>query len=63
VRAVRATPDGKVTAFRVNSGGFLGFGGRIVEIPEGKFTRRGDTVQLSVTAEEVSKLPAVKDAS
>jgi hypothetical protein len=62
VRAVRTTPDGKVTALRVKSGGFLGFGGRIVEIPEGKFTRSGDTVRLSLTAEEVSKLPAAKDA-
>lgn len=63
VRAVRATVDGKVTALRVKSGGFLGFGGRIVEIPEGKFTQTGNTVRLSLTAEEVSKLPAVKDAS
>jgi PRC-barrel domain len=63
VRAVRATPDGKVTALRVNSGGFLGIGSRIVEIPEGRFTHRGDTVQLGLTAEEVSKLPAVKGAS
>jgi hypothetical protein len=63
VRAVRATPDGKITALRVKSGGFLGFGGRIVEIPEGKFTQSGDTVRLSLTAEEVSKLPGVKDAS
>jgi hypothetical protein len=63
VRAVKATPDGKVTALRVHSGGFLGFGGRIVEIPEGRFTQRGDTVQLGFTAEEVSRLPAIKDAS
>src|SRR5262245_21350494 len=63
VRAVRATPDGKVTALRVHSGGFLGFGGRIVEIPEGRFTQRGDAVQLGFTAEEVSRLPAIKDAS
>ena len=63
VRAVRATPDGKVTALRVHSGGFLGFGGRFVEIPEGKFTHTGDTVRLNLTAEEVSKLPAVKDGS
>jgi hypothetical protein len=63
VRAVRATMDGKVTALRVYSGGFLGFGGRIVEIPGGKFSQMGDTVRLSLTAEEVSKLPAIKDAS
>jgi sporulation protein YlmC with PRC-barrel domain len=63
VRAVRAAMDGKVTALRVNSGGFLGFGGRVVEIPEGRFTQIGDVVRLSLTAEDVSKLPAVKDAS
>jgi hypothetical protein len=63
VRAVRATPDGKVTALRVNSGGFLGIGSRIVEIPEGKFTQSGDTVRLGLTAEEVNKLPAVKGLS
>jgi hypothetical protein len=61
VRAVRVTPDGKVTALRVHSGGFLGLGGRTVEIREGKFTLRRDNVQLGLTAEEVSKLPAVKD--
>ena len=63
VRAVTVTPDGKVAALRVSSGGFLGIGRRIVEIPEGKFTQRGDTVRLGLTAEEVSKLPAVKGAS
>jgi glucose/arabinose dehydrogenase len=63
VRAVRMTPDGKVMALHIKSGGFLGFGGKIVEVPEGKFTQKGDTVQLSLTAEEVSKLPAVKDPS
>jgi hypothetical protein len=63
VRAVKATPDGKVTALHIHSGGFLGFGGRIVEIPEGKFTRNGDNIQLNFTAEEVSKLPRVKDGS
>jgi hypothetical protein len=63
VRAVRATPDGKVTALHVKSGGFLGIGGRTVEIPEGKFSPKGDSVRLTLTAEEVSKLPAVKDTS
>lgn len=61
VRAVKATPDGKVTALHIHSGGFLGFGGRIVEIPEGKFTRNGGNIQVNFTAEEVSKLPPVKD--
>ena len=47
----------------VRAGGFLGFGGKIVAIPEGKFTQKGDNIQLGLTAEEVSKLPEVKDAS
>ena len=61
VRAVKTTPDGKVTALHIHSGGFLGFGGRIVEIPEGKFSRSGDKIHLTFTGEQVSKLPAVKD--
>jgi PRC-barrel domain len=61
VRAVKATPDGKVTALHIHTGGFLGFGGKIVEIPEGKFTRMGDNIQLAFTAEEVNKLPRVRD--
>jgi hypothetical protein len=63
VRAVKTTPDGKVTALHVRSGGFLGFGGKIVEIPEGKFTRNGDHLELTFTADEVSKLPGVKDGN
>jgi sporulation protein YlmC with PRC-barrel domain len=60
VRAVKITPDGKVTALQIQTGGFLGFGGKIVEIPEGQFTGIGKKVQLTFTAEQVSKLPAVK---
>jgi hypothetical protein len=63
VRAVNANPDGKVTALRIRSGGFLGFGARIVEIPEGSFMQTGDTIQLTLTAQEVSRLPEVKDVS
>jgi hypothetical protein len=61
VRTVKTTPDGKVTALHIHSGGFLGFGGKIVEIPEGKFSRNGGKIQLTFTGEEVSKLPPVKD--
>src|SRR5262245_49893095 len=61
VRAVKISSDGKVTALHIHSGGFLGFGGKIVEIPEGKFMQKGSNIQLTFTAEEVSKLPPVKD--
>jgi sporulation protein YlmC with PRC-barrel domain len=63
VQKVATAPDGKVTALHIKSGGFLGFGGKMVAIPEGKFTRTGDNIQLGMTAEEVSKLPEVKDQS
>jgi PRC-barrel domain len=61
VRAVKTTPDGKVTGLHIHSGGFLGFGGKIVEISEGNFSQTGDKVRLTLTAEQVGKLPAVKD--
>lgn len=63
VRAVKTGPDGKVTAIQIKVGGFLGFGGKIVEVPDGKFTQKGDTIQLGYTSDELSKLPEVKDAS
>jgi hypothetical protein len=62
VRAVKTAPDGKTT-LHVRTGGFLGFGGRIVAIPEERYTKSGQNIQLSLTYEEVSKLPAVKDES
>lgn len=49
-------PGGK-TGIGVKVGGFLGFGGHLVEIPDGKLSRVGDTVQVSMTADEVNKLP------
>jgi len=63
IRAVKTGPDGKVTAIRIKVGGFLGFGGKIVEVSDTKFTQKGDTVQLGYTSDELSNLPEVKDAS
>jgi sporulation protein YlmC with PRC-barrel domain len=61
VDTIDAEPGGKITAINIKTGGFLGFGTKVVAIPEGKFQRAGDIVQLGMTAEEVSKLPMVKD--
>ena len=61
VRAVNLAPDGRVAALHVRTGGFLGFGARIVAIPEGKFARSGQDVRLTFTADEVRSLPQVKD--
>jgi PRC-barrel domain protein len=63
VQSVDAGSDGKVRAIRLKTGGFLGFGGKLVEIPEGKFTKSGDNVQLGMSSDEVSKLPEVKNQS
>jgi hypothetical protein len=61
VDSIDGQPDGKVTAINIRTGGFLGFGTKLVAIPEGKFQRAGDFVQVGMTADEVSKLPALKD--
>lgn len=63
VQAVSATPDGTVKSIQFKTGGFLGFGGKNVSVPEGRFTKSGDSVQLGITSEEVSKLPEVKEQS
>jgi PRC-barrel domain len=62
VRGVKAGSDGKVSAIYLKTGGFLGLGGKVVAIPSGKFTRSGDTVQLSMSADEVSRLPEATEA-
>ena len=59
VQSVIMEPVGK-TAIGIKVGGFLGFGGHMVAIPDGKFTRVGDIVQVSMTADEVNQLPQAK---
>ena len=63
VYGVTMGSGGKVTAIGVKVGGFLGFGGHMVVIPDGKFNRVGDTVQINMTADEVHKLPEAKKQS
>jgi hypothetical protein len=63
VHSVSAAPDGSVKAIHIKTGGFLGFGGKLVAIPEGRFTKSGDNIQLGISADEVSKLPEMKEQS
>jgi hypothetical protein len=63
VYGVTMGSGGKVTAIGVKIGGFLGFGGHMVVIPDGKFNRAGDTVQINMTADEVHQLPEAKKQS
>ncbi|MBO0765067.1 MAG: PRC-barrel domain-containing protein [Hyphomicrobiaceae bacterium] len=61
VRSVATGPGGEIVALHIRTGGFLGFGGRIVAIPEGKFIRSGQSIRLDLDADDVSGLPEVKD--
>jgi sporulation protein YlmC with PRC-barrel domain len=61
VQSVATNPDGKATAIHLKTGGFLGIGTKLVAIPDGKFTKTGDRVQLSMTSDEVGKLPEYKE--
>jgi hypothetical protein len=47
----------KPAALVLSVGGFLGIGGKFVEIQEGKFGKSGKHVQLNITADETKKLP------
>jgi len=63
VHSVNTEPGGKVKAIHIKTGGFLGFGGKLVAIPEGKFVKSGDNIQLGISADEVKKMPEVKEQS
>jgi hypothetical protein len=61
VRNVETGADGTMTAIHFKTGGFLGFGGKVVAIPVGKFTPSAAKIDVLMTADEVSKLPALED--
>ena len=57
VESVDRTADGKVTAVNVVTGSFLGFGSKLVSIPDGRFAYDGKIVRIEMTADDVSALP------
>jgi hypothetical protein len=61
VRSVATGPDGKAAAIFLKTGGFLGFGGKVVSIPAAKFARKGESIQVGMSADEVSQLPETKE--
>jgi hypothetical protein len=61
VRSVSTDPHGDVAALHIRTGGFLGFGGRVVAVPQGRFIRSGQSIRLDLDAEEVNGLPEVED--
>ena len=60
VHSVVTGPGSKVT-IGVKVGGFLGFGAHMVAIPDDRFNRIGDTVQVNMTADEINKLSQAKE--
>lgn len=59
VNRVSSGPNGEITEIHVNTSGAAGLTGSIVAIPGGKIASGGDKVKLSMTSDEVSKLPKV----
>src|SRR5262245_54062077 len=51
VRAMSTGPGGEIVALHVRTGGFLGFGGRVVAIPQGRFTRSGKSIWLELDSD------------
>ena len=60
IHDVKTEGDGKVSEVYIKTGGFLGFGTRTVAIPSEKMTRSGQNVQLTMTYDDVTKLPEKK---
>ena len=63
IEKVVSTPEGQVEAVYVKTGGFLGIGGKLVSVPADKLSMRGKIVQLSLSSEELNRLPEAKDGS
>lgn len=61
VKSVSTGPSGDVIGLHIRTGGFLGFGGRTVAVPEGRFIRSGQSIRLDLDADQVGALPEVKD--
>jgi hypothetical protein len=61
IRKLERGVDGTTTAIYLKTGGFLGFGGKLVAIPVGKFTQDADKIVVHMSGDEVSKLPAVEN--
>ncbi len=61
VKGVKAQPGGAVEEIHVKTGGILGFGGKVVVIPGAKIAKGGQTIQISLTSDEVGKLPELAE--
>jgi PRC-barrel domain len=60
VADVKPGSNGKVAEIHIRTDGFFGFWTRVVSVPSGKFAKPGPYVELSLTSDEVDKLPEVR---
>jgi hypothetical protein len=61
VRGVEAGADGVTSAIYLITGGFLGFGGKLVALPVGTFTHDPEKIVVHMSVDEVGRLPAVEE--
>ena len=61
IKGVKSEPSGSIQEIHVKTGGFLGLGGKIVVIPGNKIAKGGESIQLALTTEEVSKMPPLAE--
>lgn len=59
VKGVKSEAGGNVQEIHIKTAAELGLGGRIIVIPGDKIARAGATIEIAMTASEISVLPAV----
>lgn len=60
VAAVKSDENGALLALHIETGGVLGFGTTLREVPAGEFTETGDGIQLRLASNEIESLSEVK---
>jgi hypothetical protein len=53
--------NGTTTAIYLRTGSILGFGGKLVAIPMGKFTHDVEKIFVHMSTTEIGKLPAADE--
>lgn len=59
VKGVKSEAGGNVQEIHIRTDAELGLGGRIIVVPVDKIARAGATIEIAMTASEISVLPAV----
>jgi hypothetical protein len=57
VESVDTAADRGTRIVYVTTGSFLGFGAKLVAVPESKFNLIGESVRIDITADDINTLP------